>query len=97
MGGEFPATTMYAWLCERLAGRSQSARLPAGAPETFENLSVRAYRNGKAGFILFEPLDSLAGALTEMPVKVKIKWSTGVWSLKFQRGTRPVRPGKLAP
>jgi hypothetical protein len=74
---EHHAATMYGWLCERLAGRSQASRLPAGMPDVFQDLSVTAYKNGRADYILYEPLDSLAGNLTDMPVRVQIEYRNG--------------------
>jgi hypothetical protein len=46
-------------------------------PTSFQNLSVITRRNGKAGYILFEPLDSVAGELTDMPVRVQIEYRNG--------------------
>jgi hypothetical protein len=71
------AAAMYAWICERLAGRSQASRLPTGMPDTFQNLSVRTYKDAKAGYILYEPLDSLADNLTDIPVKAQIEYHNG--------------------
>jgi hypothetical protein len=72
-----PATVMYAWLVSRLRERAQSEFLPIGMPETFTNLSVTTKRTGEAGYILYEPLDSLAGEITEMPVRVRIGYEYG--------------------
>jgi hypothetical protein len=71
---EHPANDMYAWLVGRFRERAQSLRLPSGMPETFTDLSVRAYRDGKSGYVLYEPLESLAGNLTDMPVRVQIEY-----------------------
>jgi hypothetical protein len=71
---EHPAAEMYIWLISRMHERAQSQFLPIGMPETFTNLSIRAYRTGKAGYILYEPLDSLSGELIEMPVRVEIEY-----------------------
>jgi hypothetical protein len=46
-------------------------------PETFQNLSVVAYRTGKAGYILFTPLDSFANSLRDQPVKVEVEYEWG--------------------
>jgi hypothetical protein len=74
---EHPATVMYAWLASRLRERAQSEFLPIGMPESFTNLSVTTKRTGEAGYILYEPLDSLAGEITEMPVRVRIGYEYG--------------------
>jgi hypothetical protein len=74
---EHHADDMYAWLVTRFRERAQSLRLPIGMPETFIGLSVQAYRDGKAGYILYGPLDSLAGDLTDMPVRVQIEYHYG--------------------
>jgi hypothetical protein len=46
-------------------------------PESFESLSVSTSRSGKAGYILFEPDDSFAGKIIEMPVRVKLAYRFG--------------------
>jgi hypothetical protein len=74
---EHPAAELYDWLVSRLRGRAEHGSLPLGMPETFTALSVKAYRNGKEGLILFELLDGLAGNMTDMPVQVQIEYSYG--------------------
>jgi hypothetical protein len=59
-----PAADMYVWLISRLRERSQSQSIPIGMPEIFSDLSVQTSRTGEAGYILYEPLDSLAGRIT---------------------------------
>jgi hypothetical protein len=59
---EFPAAEVYQMLVNRFCERAApSGQLPTGMPEVLEGLSVRTYRDGKAGYVLFEPLDSLGG------------------------------------
>jgi hypothetical protein len=50
-------------------------------PDTFTNLSMRTYRSGEAGYILYEPLDSFAGNLTDMPVRVQMEYEWGYTKL----------------
>jgi hypothetical protein len=78
---EHPAAEMYAWLVSRMYERAQSHFLPIVMPDSFSNLSVRAYRTGEAGYILYEALDSLAGDLTEMAVRVQIEYDYGYTKL----------------
>jgi hypothetical protein len=74
---EHPAVDMYAWLVSRMYERDQAPILPTGMPDTFTNLSVRTYRYGNAGYIPYEPLDSFAGNLTDMPVRVHVEYDYG--------------------
>jgi hypothetical protein len=84
---EHPAAGMYQMLVTRFRERAfPPGRMPIGMPETLENMSVRAYRDGKAGYILFEPEDSLAEDLKAMPVRVKIEYDYGY--AKFGMGDR---------
>jgi hypothetical protein len=72
-----PAADMYVWLVSRIRERSQTQSLPQGMPETFTELSVQTQHTGEAGYILYEPLDSLAGRITEMPIRVRIGYDYG--------------------
>jgi hypothetical protein len=79
--GEFqnPAAGVYIWLTERLRERSQMgvARLPQGMPETFTGITVKTYRTGKAGYILFELLDNCASSMEDQPIRVQISYEYG--------------------
>jgi hypothetical protein len=55
-------------------------------PDTFENLSVRTYRDGKAGYILFELLDSFATSLMDRPCRVQIEYEYGYTRLGIGEG-----------
>jgi hypothetical protein len=55
-------------------------------PEVLEGLSVKTYRDGKAGSVLFEPLDSLGGNMTDMPVRVRIEYDYGYTRLGMGEG-----------
>jgi hypothetical protein len=74
---EQPASEMHDWLIERLRGRAEHGILPGWIPDTFTDLSVRTYRDGKAGYILFELLDSFAASLSDMPCRVQIGYEFG--------------------
>jgi hypothetical protein len=74
---EHPASEMFDWPVGRLRGRAEHGSLPGGMPDTFTDLSVRTYRDGKAGYILFELLDSFAASLTDMPCRVQIGYEFG--------------------
>jgi hypothetical protein len=52
--------------------------------DTFTNLSVETTRTGNAGYILSEPLDSLAGKLTEMPIRIRILYDYGYTKLGME-------------
>jgi hypothetical protein len=60
-----------------LSGRAEHGILPSGMPDTCENLSVRTYRDGKAGYILFEQLDSFTMSLTDMPCRIHMEYEYG--------------------
>jgi hypothetical protein len=74
-----PAAEVYDWLVERMREHSQTdgGRLPQGIPPNLEYLSVNVFRTGKAGHILFEPLDSWARNLSDQPVQVQIEYRYG--------------------
>jgi hypothetical protein len=74
---EHPTADIYAWLVSRLRGRANSLFLPVGMPAIFEDLSVTTSRSGEAGYILYEPDDSFAGKITEMPVRVRLSHHFG--------------------
>jgi hypothetical protein len=76
---EYPAAEMYDWLTMRLRERSQTEarNLPTGMPVTFTGLSVKAYRDGRSGYTLHEPLDSPAVNLTGQPVRIQIEYEYG--------------------
>jgi hypothetical protein len=67
---------MYNWLIERFSERARSLTIPQGMPGSFTNVSVKTSRSGDAGYILFEPNDSLAGKITDMPVRVRIAYNS---------------------
>jgi hypothetical protein len=68
------AIGVYDWLTNRFRASSTTAHsLPSGMHEIFKNLSVVAYRTGKAGYILFTLLDSFANSLRDQPVKVEVE------------------------
>jgi hypothetical protein len=46
-------------------------------PDSFEGLSARAYRDGHAGCILFELLESTANSITDQPLQVQIEYHQG--------------------
>jgi hypothetical protein len=51
--------------------------LPAGMPVSVEEMTVEAFRDGKAGYILFTPMDSLAAPLRKEPVRAMIEYEYG--------------------
>jgi hypothetical protein len=70
-----PTKELLQWLTNRLRDRG---RIPYGVPDTVESVSVRAYRDGKAAYVLFELLDSLAASINEHPVLVQIEYRWGM-------------------
>jgi hypothetical protein len=74
---EYPAAGMFQWLSDRLRGRAEHGILISGMLEMLTGLSFKAYRNGQAGFVLTESLDSLAGNMTDMPSRVQIEYPYG--------------------
>jgi hypothetical protein len=72
------ATGVYEWLKTRMLEHSgKASRLPEGMPEMFDEMSVVAFRNGKAGYILFTLLNSFANSLRDQPVKVEVEYHGG--------------------
>jgi hypothetical protein len=51
-----------------------------------ENMTVKIYRDGKAGYVLFESEDSLAEDMKAMPVSVRINYGFGY--ARFGMGDR---------
>jgi hypothetical protein len=70
---EHPEAELYDLLASRFRSRAEHGILPAGIPDTFTGLSVRAYRNGRESLVLYELLDSFAGNMTDMAVRVQIE------------------------
>jgi hypothetical protein len=46
-------------------------------PESFEEVTVETRRDGKAGYIMFTPKDSLAEAMKKMPIQAIIEYHYG--------------------
>jgi hypothetical protein len=84
---EHPAAEVYQILVNRFRERADpSGQLPIGMLEVLEGLSVRTYRDGKADYVLFEPLDSLGGNMTDIPVRVHIEYDCGHTKLGMGEG-----------
>jgi hypothetical protein len=68
---------VYAWLSQRFTLRSSTKMLPMGMPDSVDAMSVRTWKDGEFGYILFTPEDSLAEALKQMEVPVRIEYDDG--------------------
>jgi hypothetical protein len=76
---EHPAGETYTWLLERFRSRSVmgGGGIPRGMPETFEGLTVRTHRMGKAGYIIYELENSFARRLEDQPIQAQITYEDG--------------------
>jgi hypothetical protein len=65
---DHPASEVYNWLLGTLRARSVmgGGGVPRGMPLTFEGLTVRTYRTGKAGHIVYELEGNLARSLESL-------------------------------
>jgi hypothetical protein len=81
--GENPMLELYQALVEKFRERG---RIPNGIPESLESVTVRIFRDGKAGYILFESEDSLAEDMKAIPVGVRIDYDFGY--ARFGMGDR---------
>jgi hypothetical protein len=83
-----PATDLYLWLCQRLSERAslRGGNLPWGMPTKFEGLSARAFRDGHAGYVLYERLDDMASSITDQPLQVRIGYEAGYTFLGMGEG-----------
>jgi hypothetical protein len=71
------AERMYEWLSQRLSSRSTLRILPLGMLESIEDVMVETKKDGKAGYILFTPNDSLAKAMKKEPIQAMIEYEYG--------------------
>jgi hypothetical protein len=71
------ARFVYDWLSQRLATRSSGRALPAGMPASMNGMAVQTRKDGRYGYILFTPEDSLAEAMKKMDVQVLIEYEDG--------------------
>jgi hypothetical protein len=69
-----PTKELLEWLTNRFRDRG---RIPDGVLNTVEDVSVRTYRDGKAAYVLFELLDSLAASINDHPVLLQIEYRWG--------------------
>jgi hypothetical protein len=76
------AQMVYEWMKTRLIARSSQRMLPQGMPEMIDEVTVKTKRDGKAGYIWFTRIDSLAVPMKKMGVQVYIEYEYGymkVW------------------
>jgi hypothetical protein len=71
------AAFVYDWLSQRLASRSSGRALPTGMPNSLGEMTVRTWKDGSHGYILFTPEDILAEAWKTMEVPVRIEYDDG--------------------
>jgi hypothetical protein len=67
------------WLCEKLKERSFTKDiLPPEMPFHAEEVSVQTWRDGKSGYIMYTPLDSLVDEpMKDMDVQVRVEYEGG--------------------
>jgi hypothetical protein len=71
------AEILYNSSMERLRGRSSEGMLPVDMPLMVEGVTVQTWKDGKGGYILFTPLDSLVVPMKKMEVQVRIEYDPG--------------------
>jgi hypothetical protein len=79
--GENHADVMCAWLMARLRARSSENMLPVDMPLLAEGTTVQTWKDGKWGYILFTPVDSLTTPMKKMEMQVMIEYEEG-----YERG-----------
>jgi hypothetical protein len=77
MFGDKQALGMYIWLSHGLCSRSTARALPAGMPDLIDDVTVETMKDGKAGYIMFTPRDSLATAMKKEPIQAVIEYEYG--------------------
>jgi hypothetical protein len=71
------AAFVYSWLFERFTLRSTARAPPKGMPNSVQEVSVQTRRDGKFGYILFTPENSLASSTKEMDLQLMIEYEEG--------------------
>jgi hypothetical protein len=59
---------------ERIRGRSFEGMLPEDMPRSIDEVTVQTWKDGKSGYILFSPKDSLSVPVGVMEVQVRIEY-----------------------
>jgi hypothetical protein len=67
---------VYAWLLDKLTSRSSQREAPVGTPAA-DGVTVRTFKDGKAGHILFTPKEMFATPVKDMDVRVLIEYEDG--------------------
>jgi hypothetical protein len=71
------AATLFTWLQKRFTNRSTHRFLPVGMPDSLAEVTVSAWKNGKAGYVLFTPSDMIADPISESETKIVIEYDSG--------------------
>jgi hypothetical protein len=71
------AETAYGWLMDKLRRRSSECMLPVDMPTSIAEVTVQTWRDGREGYILFTPQDSLMTQMRTMEVQVLIEYEMG--------------------
>jgi hypothetical protein len=74
---ENQAEHVYTWFMNRLNSRSTLRMLPAGMPETVDEVSVQTHKDGKAGYMLFTPRVMIATPIKDMDLKILMEYDQG--------------------
>jgi hypothetical protein len=68
------AEIVYSWLMEKLKWRSSQNMPPADMPPRIEDTTMQTWKDGKGGYILFTPGDSLMTSTKKWEVQVMIEY-----------------------
>jgi hypothetical protein len=71
------AEYVYTWLMNRLSIRSTVRGIPDQMPQLIDEVTVQVRKDGKAGYILFTPVYSLAVPMRKMDVQAVIEYDQG--------------------
>jgi hypothetical protein len=71
------AEVVYNWLMERLGGRSSENMSPVEMTLMVEGATVRTWKDGKGGYILFTPEDSIMTPMKKMEMQIMIEYEQG--------------------
>jgi hypothetical protein len=71
------AAKAYQWLGERFLSRSMHRLPPTGMPESISELTITTWKDGKAGYILFTPIDMIATKMADSETRALIEYEFG--------------------
>jgi hypothetical protein len=71
------AEEVYKWLMDKIRDRSSQGMIPEDMPLSIEGTTVQTWKDGKGGYILFTPKDTLSVPVGVWEVQVTIEYESG--------------------